>query len=479
MSSARSEPERTPLEPEWAGYERDMKEARSSQINWYFFFICASTAFRSYEAGIISINVPDIQKNMGLNFVDVGMISASPDYGIVPSGLIAALAFNYLPAYSLLTRGYFLIAVVSFLCFVFPTFWMLITARALSGFCWGFAAVHYPAWINKWAPQEKRTIWLGVFNVMLLMGILIGYVVGAVTRSAPWGGWEPLYCSEGVLMLFIAAAGAAFDPDLVQVVDFNEKVVIREVDPEAEPLVQAGMLSEREKSLWLTWFLGEPLTAKLPKGLIALYLSNIYFYALMIGSLMAGTVGFVLYFITSFQTEVMTWDPAAVSAVTAFVFIVGPVGGVILGAVVLTRLGGYQNLVNSFTLTVISSCFVLLSGIALHLFSSYGKGENIMVTAMVWSYLFSGAVPTAACNGICVNIVPGTSHIASGVQFFTQNAAKLIIPSISGKIIDRIGIVAGFNATLITTSSLAVLFSMFGYREAFFVGSNGKSEDDL
>jgi hypothetical protein len=36
-----------------------------------------------------------------------------------------------------------------------PTAFSLIVARALGGLFWGFAAVHYPSWINKHGGESK------------------------------------------------------------------------------------------------------------------------------------------------------------------------------------------------------------------------------------------------------------------------------------------------------------------------------------
>ena len=64
-----------------------------------------------------------------------------------------------------------------------------------------------------------------------------------------------------------------------------------------------------------------------------------------------------------------------------------------------------------------------------------------------------GSAPTAAINGIAVAIPPpDAAHYASGMQFAAQNLAKLVVPSVGGLVIDRIGLLAGFDAVLLLTS---------------------------
>ena len=191
----------------------------AGQRRRYFAFICMSTAFRSFEAGIVSSMMPQIREELGLDFTREGVIAAAPDYGIVPAGLLAIAVFSYAPAYPVLTSGNFVIAAVTTACAVWPVtcdvFYMpvrwvwggaatsahvaaaaatcadvtplppgpcsqwaageqlrhrpsrpslasLVTARAVSGLFWGLAAVHYPAWINAKGDPARRTTWLAM-----------------------------------------------------------------------------------------------------------------------------------------------------------------------------------------------------------------------------------------------------------------------------------------------------------------------------
>ena len=64
-----------------------------------------------------------------------------------------------------------------------------------------------------------------------------------------------------------------------------------------------------------------------------------------------------------------------------------------------------------------------------------------------------GSAPTAAINGIAVAIPPpDAAHYASGMQFAAQNLAKLVVPSVGGLVIDRVGLLSGFNAVLVVTA---------------------------
>lgn len=99
---------------------------------------------------------------------------------------------------------------------VFSTSSSLIFARALGGLFWGFSAVHYPSWINKYGGVNS-TIWLGLYNACLLIGILVGYGLGALADVTHFITWRHLYGGEAVLMLICGIVYNFISPSLVQV----------------------------------------------------------------------------------------------------------------------------------------------------------------------------------------------------------------------------------------------------------------------
>jgi len=89
-------------------------------------------------------------------------------------------------------------------------------ARALGGLFWGFAAVHYPSWINKHGGKDE-TLWLGLYNACLLIGILVGYGVGAWASTSKAITWRHLYGTEAIFMLGCGITYCFMSPQLIQV----------------------------------------------------------------------------------------------------------------------------------------------------------------------------------------------------------------------------------------------------------------------
>jgi len=376
--------------------------------------------------------MPSIKEGLRLSYAEQGNVAGSPDYGIVPSGLIAMAIFKQVRAHTLLTAGYFIIGFVCILGAWVPSQPTLIGARAIGGLFWGFAAVHYPAWVNAYGPTDRKTIWMALINAMLLAGIVSGYVVGGVARATGAASWEALYMLEGLLMIGCGVCGWLFAPDLVQVA----------TEGSSKPSGRGG-----------SW---------VPRELSDLCRSRLFMLTVAAGSFQSGAVGFMLYFITQAIAANFAWGPQKIYAIVSAMIAVGPISGIIGGAKYLNRVGGYSNYGQAHRLTAMCAVLALVCGACLPLARSspwlYGTASLFL--------LVLGAAPTAAINGIAVSAVPNASHIASGAQFAAQNLAKLVVPAFGGAVIDHVGLVRGYNFVIIGVIALYALSAALAYREA-------------
>ena len=66
----------------------------------YFVYILLSTALRSFEAGMVASMMIAIKESLSLTYTLEGVVAASPDFGIVPSGIIAVFLFHFFAAFA-------------------------------------------------------------------------------------------------------------------------------------------------------------------------------------------------------------------------------------------------------------------------------------------------------------------------------------------------------------------------------------------
>lgn len=373
----------------------------------------------------------------------------------------------------------------------------------MGGLFWGMAAVHYPVWINKKASDAAQsTMWIGIFNVAILIGILIGYGVGGVADMTGFVTWRQLYALEAAVMLLCGVFTGLFSPELIQVTQLqksNEELhkrsngLLEEVVPikssEDQPLLEEGngkkvkvrsvsQISEKEYSATAAVAaktgngmdkiskrkVHQSPTAMLVEKVVDVFKSKVYLWTVGTGALLAGSVGFILYFVNQYLTELDFWDTTSTYILTAVCFVISPIPGNLLGAWYVTWLGGYQNTVGA-TLTTFQASALSFCGCLLLALGAELRSEAIFVIAF-YSLLFFGSSPTAAIGGIAVSTTSQGTYAGSGIQYALQNTGKIIIPTLGGVLVDSLGITAGFEIMLCVGSGSAVVTAMLGYHEA-------------
>jgi len=426
----------------------------------YFAFMLVSTAFRSYESGIISSQMPAIRSELHLTYTSQGFVAAASDYGLLPSGLLAIVLLTRFAPYDVLRTAYFLIAGLTLLCVFRPTFGIFVSSRALGALLKGLSEVHYPAWVNAHGSREGKTMQLAVLSTVMVVGIFVGYLAGGVARSFGGLRWTYLYGIEAVLMGVCAVVTCFFDRTLVE-------ASIAEGDDHGCAEVVAseqGNKDAHERT---------PLRRRslppqggggiLPQELRALLTCPLYVFSVAISSTISGVIGFILYFVTQVAQNVMGWSPAHITLVVGVVFIVGPVCGNLGGAWMLSNAGGFENYVPAFRLVLI---WVFLAWLFSALLPIAIVTRNpVLFIAGIFGLLLFGAAPVAAITGAAVNAVPGKSGgtYGSGVQFFFQHCVKMLGPIIGGPIIDAVGLGPGFCVVVMAHGLALNLFALGAY----------------
>jgi len=288
---------------------------------------------------------------------------------------------------------------------------------------------------------------MALTNAMLLAGIVGGYVVGGVARATGAATWEALYALEGLMMLCCGVCGGLFAPGLVDVSSGSSG--------EGAPAAGRGPRPAAPRA-------APARASMLPEELVALCRSRLFVCTVAAGSCQSGVVGFMLYFITQAIAANFGWSPQTIYAIVGAMIAVGPICGILIGARYLNGVGGYSNYACAHRLT--AGCALLAFACSLCLPSA--RSSPWLYGAASLGLLLLGAAPTAAINGVAVSAVPGASHFASGAQFAAQNLAKLVVPALGGAIIDRVGLIRGYNLVTIGVVALYALSAWLAYREA-------------
>eukprot|EP00521_Asterionellopsis_glacialis_P008431 CAMPEP_0195285972 /NCGR_PEP_ID=MMETSP0707-20130614/3606_1 /TAXON_ID=33640 /ORGANISM="Asterionellopsis glacialis, Strain CCMP134" /LENGTH=517 /DNA_ID=CAMNT_0040345549 /DNA_START=206 /DNA_END=1759 /DNA_ORIENTATION=- len=441
-----------------------------------FLFVCLSMACRSFEAGIISSMIPEIKHDLQFDYVTQGQIAASPDYGIVPGGIMAIVVFQYWEAYPCLVVVMVGTSLATFACVLHPSRETLIMARAVGGFFWAHAATLYPVWIDQHG-GSVRTMWLAGMNVSLLVGILTGYVVGGVSQAYSWSTtWVELYFVEGCLML---ACGILLvtccDKKRLQINSSSHNKMVHDAPaqhhlPQFLSVVQGDENEDGEGKQQpnIRATSEEIIVAEKPSvwELLSMLPQSIPFiFAVCILATTAGCTCFALYFVTQ-VCRARGFDEQEAIVTVASVFTTAPILGMVSGSWITAKLGGYHHHASTFGVALVAALGTLMSSVAFVGSRSYedaSSSNHIPFIVAAWLFFFCGAVPASTLNGVVVSAVPhGAAHVASGIQFAFINSAKILIPPMGGRIVDDMGLIVGFDMTTIVCSIVFVILSVVG-----------------
>lgn len=387
-------------------------------IRLYFAALCVSTAFRIYEMGVLSAVMPDVKHSLRLTYSMEGTVASCVEYGLIPGALFAGMFFAYVGvrAHWAIVLLLLCIGCSMVVCALHPSFTALITARAFGGLCWAPVAVHCTVWINANAPGDHRTMWMGILGIVTMAGNLLGFLAGTFSAS-----WRLPYQVGGWLMVGCALCICPF---------------------RGISTVTTGM----------------PTCS----SIVALLKSPIYWMIIGWNSCLCGLIGFFLYF--AMQICENRGLSLYASRVFIMVFVVLAMPAVIGGGFCVDRLGGYRNIRASFGVLVCCSLGSVLGSIAFYL-SMKLESPALFVVA-VYGVDIAGAFPGSAVNGMITSLVPGTSHVATGLQFALQNVAKLLVPQAAGILVDHLGIGMGSLVAFFSTSCIGLVCAVLGYRKA-------------
>lgn len=414
----------------------------------YFVFLCATTAIRSCEFGIVTSMVLEIKSSLDFSYGVQGVLAASSDYGLVPGAVFAVCLFEFMPARKIMVAAYFWITAIMLVCCIFPGTALLIITRSVAGFCWAFAAVHYPAWINSHGPEDKRTMWMAIYNAFLLVGIGAGYVLGAYTTRFFLNdlySWVSLYACDAILMLVCTVVSVFFDTKLIQVLDLG--TTTSTTSGSAEIGESVALLNKGRGCAQLT-------------GCISVLKSPIYLLNLVVSAIIAACGALILFYALDILEALEIRGPSGHTAVLV-VMAAAPLPGNLIGAACLNRMGGYQNIGASFGLMAVSASLSIMFVVILAL-AAFHKSIPVFLVCF-FLFIFFSAMPTAANNGIAVSAVPRDASIhGSAIQFTVQNMAKLIVPSVGGTIFNHVGLLPGIMGTLLVVVFIALFASFVG-----------------
>ncbi|TMW62049.1 hypothetical protein Poli38472_009542 [Pythium oligandrum] len=349
----------------------------------------APESFQHFMTQTLGIDVTE--QNFYLGLLSSAFIASTATFSLI----FGFLAKTYRP-FVLITIGMSSWVVAVLLCglsYNIDSYYLLLFGRVLSGV--GEASFHCNAmpFINRHAPKENSTVWLGIFIASISVGMAAGYVYGAGLAASPvtWAG--AFYIEAGLMTPAVLACWFCI-PDELNEVPLDSLHTLHEdllrgeeehsVDRSAHQLSLVRQPPRKESFMTEWWRVFKNIPFSLVAFGHAAYTFTLSAFSIFAPVLLIG-MGF-------FESETQ------VSLIFGIVVVVSGTIGTVVGGLLLDRMSNGNNVSNyrraqlavdlSLYLMIITQAFGLIMMI-------FTKSKFWFLFMLAMTFLFMSAVGPA------------------------------------------------------------------------------------
>lgn len=203
-----------------------MKHKLSS--GWIYFFAALGGLLFGYDTGSISGAILFIEKQLSLNSWEQGCVVSSVLLGAIIGAVTIGPFSDRYGRRKLLMLCSVLFFVGALGSGLAPEFWTLIVTRIILGLAVGAASSLIPTYLAELAPVAKRGMMSGMFQLMVMSGLLLAYLLNYWLQGI-YTGWRWMlgFAAFPAAILFIGAIILPESPRFL--VRSNRENVAREV----------------------------------------------------------------------------------------------------------------------------------------------------------------------------------------------------------------------------------------------------------
>jgi predicted MFS family arabinose efflux permease len=173
-------------------------------LRLFFLFIICVNILVNIDHGCIPACTLTLKADLKIDNAALGMLGSVVYFGLLIGSFVAPPTFHHLPA-KLIILICMLANAASLLLFTLTMkFFWLCVFRFSVGFFQVFLCIYFPVWVDVFAHEKSKTIWLTILQASVPLGIVIGYCLTAVL-DAKWTWRISYYIQTGlyVVMFFL------------------------------------------------------------------------------------------------------------------------------------------------------------------------------------------------------------------------------------------------------------------------------------
>lgn len=388
----------------------DIVFSRASR--WFIFiqFIFV-LIFTSIDQGIMPTAINDIKTELSLTDTDFGLLSSLFYLGKIFGSLVFIVLINIIHRRSIIIICLLIIS-LSLAGFTFCKYMPVILAsRVIHGFFQIFFIIYFPVWCDQYGIRNKKTMMLTFIQMGMPLGIMVGCVIGTFI---PW--------KMGMIIEIISSVLIAFTFLFVDRRLFSSTIYVQNISD------KKSLYSEKANKP------SDHSECKKDETIMSMFTNKHFIFCCF-------SRGFLLFPLTAMNQWTIHYMENALGITDkkiklisfAVISATSPTIGTVIGGMVGTKIGGYENKRASF------ACVLLYLG------SCAGV---ILIPLMnnIWTFTFAFWLCLVFCaaiipilTGVIISAVPNCLRGSAGsvTSFISNLFGHMPAPIVYGYINDR------------------------------------------
>ncbi|CDW89605.1 major facilitator superfamily protein [Stylonychia lemnae] len=149
-------------------------------LNFIFGVIFLTNLMINVDHGILPACTKEVKKDLHLDDANLGLLGSLVYAGLVIGSLFAMPIFNYGNTKFVLIVCLLLNSFALLLFTLTDKYSMLVISRVSVGFFQVFFCIYFPVWVDLFADEKRKTVWLTLLLLGVPLGIIIGYLSTAI-----------------------------------------------------------------------------------------------------------------------------------------------------------------------------------------------------------------------------------------------------------------------------------------------------------
>eukprot|EP00127_Corallochytrium_limacisporum_P006176 Clim_evm15s220 gene=Clim_evmTU15s220 len=348
-----------------------------------FAALCIINILINFDAGAIAANVTRIMAEMNMSFARTGSLASMTYLGLCVGSFSASPLFKKYHTRRVIAYSMIANVIANIMFAISPDANTMMLSRLCIGITQAPMVVYMPVWVHEFSPEAKSTIWMGIIQAGVPIGITLGYIIaGALTTHADVDWRVPFYVQVGAL--FLPVLSLFFVPH--RLLDLDQQF-----EEQSEELTQEHKQNRELYNMSLFQQAVHVLKDGMYIGMV-LCLCTVYF-----------VVTGIQLWVTPYLETYVEIPRAEVIYSFSFVSATAPIGGVIFGGWFMDRLGGYAG---AQVAVPVGTVFGLALAACACTVPALLVMNLIGVVIGLWGLLFFGGSVVPIATGLIINSAP-------------------------------------------------------------------------